>query len=153
MALFLFLGYSFLSFCYIIAPLMKTVWMEISALLMLAALSAGCVYGAFLGSDGAWIFFHSKPMLIGAAALIGLLVGGVFACFLRSRPMLFLIYLGGLFVICGGFWDAGMSEGGVQAVFAGYILLTIGLLGHFGWKIKSIKAPFDSAQDWKGKSE
>jgi hypothetical protein len=27
----------------------------------------------------------------------------------------------------------------VQAVFAGYILLTIGLFGHFGWEIKNKK--------------
>jgi hypothetical protein len=132
------------------------IWMEVSTLLLIAVLVAACVYGAFLGSDGAWIFFHSKPMLIGAAALIGLLAGGIFVCFLRSRPMLFLIHLGGLFVIVGGFWDAGVSEGGVQAVFAGYILLTIGLFGHFGWQVKSIRRSPDESglrRDKKGKSE
>jgi hypothetical protein len=116
---------------------MKT-WMEIPTLAVIAALAGACIFGAFLGADGAWLFFHSKPMLIGAAALIGLLVGGVFICFLRSRPMLFLIHLGGLFVIAGGLWDAGISDGGVHTVFAGYILLTIGLFGHFGWEVKRL---------------
>jgi hypothetical protein len=105
----------------------------------IAALCLLCIAGAFLGAEQAWAFFNAAPMRLFGTGLAIFLAAGAFFCLLQSRPMVFLIHLGCVFVLVSGLWDPEVSPWGLHFIFAGYILLTIGLFGYFGWKVKKQK--------------
>ncbi len=105
-------------------------------LVWVAAMCLLCIVGAFLGAENAGVFFNTAPMKIAGVGLAVFLAAGLCAAFLRSRPMVFLIQLGCLFVLVSGLWGSETSQWGLHLVFVGYILLTIGLFGYFALEVK-----------------
>ena len=115
-------------------------------LVMIAAAIVLCIFGAFLGAERVREFFNSIPTILRQLGwFIPLLWGALAVRHLNIRPMLFLIHLGCIFVLSGGILGNTPSILPRYLVFAGYILLTIGLFGYFALEVKR--------QRVKGKNE
>jgi predicted membrane channel-forming protein YqfA (hemolysin III family) len=109
-------------------------------LVMIAAAIVSCIFGAFLGAEKVWGFFDSIPLSLRRLGwFIPLIWGTLAARNLHTHPMLFLIHLGCIFVLSGGILGVMPSILPLYLVFAGYILLTLGLFGYFALEIKRQK--------------
>lgn len=76
-------------------------------LVLVLGLAVLSVYGAFLGTEKAAIFFNSSPMVLFWFILVGILLGGfLFFRRLWTRPFLFMIHVGCLLVLLGGLWGS-----------------------------------------------
>lgn len=68
------------------------------------------VYGAFLSSERAAVFFQSVPLILfWFLWVFFLLAGFFFSPLLRAQLFLFMIHLGVLFVFLGGLWGSSKS--------------------------------------------
>jgi hypothetical protein len=114
--------------------------LEQLTLAIIAAAIVLCIFGAFLGAEKVWGFFDSIPLSLRRFGWFVPLIWGILAVWnLYTRPMLFLIHLGCIFVLSGGILGTIPSILPLYLVFAGYILLTIGLFGYFGLEVKRKK--------------
>ncbi len=112
--------------------------LEQLTLIMIAAAIVSCIFGAFLGTERVRSFFDSIPLPLHRLGWFVPLIWGILAVWnLHTRPALFLIHLGCIFVLSGGILGTASSLLPLYLVFAGYILLTIGLFGYFGGEIKN----------------
>ena len=116
------------------------------ALVMIAVAIVSCIFGAFLGAEKVCGFFDSISLPLRRLGWFIPLIWSILAVWnLHTRPALFLIHLGCIFVLSGGILRTIPSLLPLYLVFAGYILLTIGLFGYFALEVKR--------QRVKGKSE
>jgi hypothetical protein len=121
--------------------------LEQLTLVMIAAAIVLCIFGAFLGAEKVRGFFDSIPLPLRRLGWFIPLIWGILAVRnLHTRPALFLIHLGCIFVLSGGILGAAPSRLPLYLVFAGYILLTLGLFGYFGWQVKSIRLRSDESE-------
>jgi hypothetical protein len=111
--------------------------LEQLTLAIIAAAIVLCIFGAFLGAEKVRGFFDSIPLPLCRFSWFIPLIWGILAVWnLYTRPTLFLIHLGCIFVLSGGILRTIPSILPLYLVFAGYILLTIGLFGYFGLEVK-----------------
>ncbi len=76
-------------------------------LVIIALFTGLSIYGAFLGSQRARVFFNTIPVAVCWIMLgLALILGCVFFPRLRRRPALLLIHAGGLLVLIGGLWGS-----------------------------------------------
>lgn len=105
-------------------------WATLFAIVLLIGLS---IYGAFLGAERAEAFFNSWPLAIYWFALIGLLVGGVFAFRRLLRvPSLLLMHAGCVLILVGAMWGSAAGHDverrlfGVDKIRSGVMLILEG---------------------------